>query len=103
MSWWRSDMSTFEDCEVAYASMATLRPNWFLISPVLIASGQCSLMTWYSSEEGQKKVPSPVAIGDLRLIPMMAVSCVHNELYQQFGADKHVLCVVRCQKLILNR
>ena len=27
-------------------TMATLRPNWFLISPVLIASGAFSLMTW---------------------------------------------------------
>ncbi len=33
--------------------MATLRPNWFLISPVLTASGQFSLMTWNKSGGGQ--------------------------------------------------
>jgi hypothetical protein len=26
--------------------MATLRPNWFLISPVLIDVGACSWMSW---------------------------------------------------------
>jgi hypothetical protein len=26
--------------------MATLRPNWFLISPVLTAAGACSWMSW---------------------------------------------------------
>jgi hypothetical protein len=28
-------------------TMATLRPNWFLISPVLMDSGACSWMSWY--------------------------------------------------------
>lgn len=40
--------STSGSC-LSSLTMATLRPNWFLISPVLIASGQWSLMTWYSS------------------------------------------------------
>jgi hypothetical protein len=28
-------------------TIATLRPNWFLISPFLIDAGACSSMSWY--------------------------------------------------------
>lgn len=36
------------DCEGEHLrlTMATLRPKWFLISPVFIASGACSCITW---------------------------------------------------------
>lgn len=56
------------------ASMATLRPNWFLISPVLTASGQCSSMTWKRSGLGQESAVCwlETEVLHLRLIPILA-------------------------------
>lgn len=50
-------------------TMATLRPNWFLISPSLIAAGACSWMSWCKC-----------------LIPILAVERVYSFVKGQYWA-----------------
>lgn len=71
--------------------MATLRPNWFLISPVLTASGQCSLINWKrSGQDGKFGWKTRDQRAYSRLIPIVnyqrAVNQVPGEETTEKGA-----------------